>query len=219
MRISEAGLNLIAEFEGYSGELYNDPVGHCTIGIGHLVHYGVCHRGDTVEGPYRDGLSYSEAVHLLQQDVRRYEDAVNRLITVQLNQNQFDALVSFTFNLGYGALEGSTLRGVLNSGRHDLVCRELRRWNKAELNGVMVELAGLTRRRTAECTLWETPVVPSEGNDLLTREYDELKREIRRERHRTNWLLEAIIDLRGAVKFASTIIMELVKRTGGPGVQ
>ena len=214
MRISEAGLSLIAEFEGFSAIPYNDPVGHCTIGFGHLLHMGNCNSSDG--GNY----TRAEAVRLLQQDVRRYEDAVNRLITVQLNQNQFDALVSFTFNLGYGALEGSTLRRKLNAGLHGEVCEQLRRWNKAKLNGVMVELAGLTRRREAECTLWSTPVVPIERrNDLLTREYDELKREIAVERDRVNFLAKVAKGLAGAQNFINKVIKELVKRTGGPGVQ
>lgn len=217
MRISEAGIDLIAEFEGFIATPYNDPVGHCTIGIGHLLHRGNCTDSDRQQAGI---MTYTEAVVLLRQDARRYEDAVNRLITVQLNQNQFDALVSFTFNLGYGALEGSTLRARLNAGQHDQVCDQLRRWNKAELNGVMVELAGLTRRREAECTLWETQVVPIERrNDLLTREYNELKRLIDDEHDRVTFLAEVAVGFKGAIAYLTTIIKELVKRTGGPGVQ
>ncbi len=214
MRISEAGMSLIAEFEGFSATPYNDPAGHCTIGIGHLLHMGACNSAD------RGRVDYDAAVRLLRTDVRRYEDAVNRLITVQLNQNQFDALVSFTFNLGYGALEGSTLRRRLNAGRYGDVCEQLRRWNKAEVNGVMIELAGLTRRREAECTLWSTPAVPIERrNDLLTREYDELKQDIRDLKAGQQWFGGLIKGAYDAIARLSTIIVELVKRTGGPGVQ
>lgn len=208
MRVSDAGLNLIAEFEGFSAAPYSDPAGHCTIGIGHLLHYGNCTSSD------QGNLSYSDAVRLLQQDVRRYEDAVNRLITVVLNQNQFDALVSFTFNLGAGALERSTLREILNAGHYNSVCIQLRRWNKA--GDPPVVLAGLTRRREAECTLWSTPVVPIERrNDLLTREYDELKREIAAERGRINYLAKIVTGLKTSIDFLATIAVELVRRTGG----
>ncbi len=219
MRTSDTGLNLIAEFEGYVAELYNDPTGNCTVGIGHLVHHGIC-NGAVSESQFVHGISYSDAVHLLQVDVRRYEDAVNRLITVQLNQNQFDALVSFTFNVGSGALDGSTLRRVLNRGYYHHIPAELARWNKGRVNGEMVELSGLTRRRAAEAALWSTPVVPIERrHDLLTREYDELKREIRIERDRINFLAIISGGLKSTIDFAFVIIKELVKRTGGPGVQ
>ena len=219
MRTSDTGLNLIAEFEGYVGELYNDPTGNCTIGIGHLVHHGTC-NGNVSEAPFLRGITYSDAVHLLQDDVRRYEDAVNRLITVQLNQNMFDALVSFTFNVGIGALTGSTLRNVLNMGLYEQVPTELARWNKGTIDGVRVVLPGLTRRRAAEAELWSTPVVPIEGrNDLLTREYNELKREIANERARTDFLAVIAVGFKGAIDFLSAVVRELVKRTGGPGVQ
>ncbi len=215
MRTSDAGFNLIAEFEGFSPIPYNDPVGHCTIGIGHLLHGGNCTSSDM----RRSGtLTYEGAVLLLQEDVRRYEEAVNRFITVQLNQNQFDALVSFTFNLGIRALERSTLRTVLNWGRYDEVPEQLARWNKA--GNPPVVLAGLTRRRAAEAALWRTPWVPVERrHDLLSSEYDELKREIRIERDRIDFLARIANSLKGAIDFAFVIIKELVKRTGGPGVQ
>ncbi len=216
MRISDAGMALIAEFEGFSATPYNDPAGHCTIGIGHLLHRGHCTSTELSSHP----LEYTDAVAMLQNDVRRYEDAVNRLITVQLNQNQFDALVSFTFNLGYGALERSTLRTVLNAGRYNLVCEQLRLWNKAAVDGVLMELEGLTRRREAECTLWGTPVVPIERrNDLLTREYDILKEEIRIERERISFVAVITKGIGAAIKLYGKILVELVKRTGGPGEQ
>ena len=210
MRISEAGMALIAEFEGFSATPYDDPAGHCTIGIGHLLHRGNCTPDD------RADISYANAVHMLQQDVRRYEDAVNQSVTVVLNQNQFDALVSFTFNLGQAALARSTLLTVLNHGHYHLVCEQLRLWNKAEVNGVLIELAGLTRRREAECTLWVTPVVPIERrNALLTREYDELKQDIRDLKAGQRWFGGLIKGAYDAIDYLAKIVVELVRRTGG----
>ncbi len=211
MRISDAGLNLIAEFEGYVEHLYNDPVGHCTIGIGHLVHHGTC-NGAVSESQFVHGISYSNAVHLLQRDVVRYEHAVTQLITVPLNQNMFDALVSFTFNVGIRALEGSTLRNVLNMGLYEQVPTELARWNKAGVP--LVVLPGLTRRRQAEADLWNTPVVPIERrHDLLTREYDILKEEIRIERDRTNFLALIVKGHQAAIDFIAKIVVVLDRRT------
>ena len=177
MLTSKTGLGLIAEFEGFVDHLYNDPAGHCTVGYGHLLHRGRC-DGRSVEQPYRNGISERDARVLLQSDVHRFEECVNRLITVPLNQNQFDALVSFAFNVGCGALEDSTLRRLLNQGRYDTVCDQLRRWNK----GGGVVLPGLVRRREAECALFkkagQTPPPPEEDGHMASAEYDELKARI-----------------------------------------
>ena len=182
MRISNDGLRCIAGFEGFVDHLYNDPAGHCTVGYGHLLHRGRC-DGRAVEHPYLNGIVQTAATTLLREDAKRYEDCVNRLVTVLLNQDQFDALVSFTFNLGCGAFESSTLRRLLNQGRYDTVCDQLRRWNKA---GGKV-LAGLTRRREAECALFtrsgqSTPPPDhdhgKEDGHMASGEYNELKARI-----------------------------------------
>jgi hypothetical protein len=77
---------------------------------------------------------------------------VDRLVTVPLSQNQFDALVSFTFNVGEGALAKSTLLKKLNAGKYSEVPAELMKWTK----GGGRELPGLVRRRRAECALWRS---------------------------------------------------------------
>lgn len=115
VNVSDQGLRFIADCEGAvkRGDrhvLYNDPVGHCTIGYGHLVHLGNCNGSEPEE--FKRGLTEDEAIALKRQDARRFVGAINRLVTVPLTQNQFDALVSLVFNIGegQGGFEGSTLR-------------------------------------------------------------------------------------------------------------
>ena len=93
-------------------------------------------------------ITEAEAEALLVKDLKRFEDAVNRLITVDINQNEFDAIVSFAFNCGNGALEESTFRRRINSGEDKALCfrEEFPRWNSGGL-------PGLIRRRQAEIDL------------------------------------------------------------------
>ena len=96
-------------------------------------------------------ITEAEAEALLVKDLKRFEDAVKRLITVPLTQHEFDAIVSFAFNCGEGALQDSTFRRRMNAGEEKPLCfkEEFIRWNKGP-NGV---LPGLTRRREAEIDL------------------------------------------------------------------
>jgi GH24 family phage-related lysozyme (muramidase) len=97
-----------------------------------------------------------EADALLQDDLRLVERAVQRIVTVPLNDNQFAALVSFTFNVGIGNLERSTLLTLLNRGWYEQVPAQLMRWDRAA-NGEA--LGGLARRRAAEARLWNTAII------------------------------------------------------------
>ena len=108
MRLSDEGRELIRRFEGLRLSPYHDDVGYLTIGYGHLLS-----REKWADlSQRRTLLTEEEADDLLRQDVARFERAVARLIRVPLTQGQFDALVSFSFNLGAGALQASTLRRV-----------------------------------------------------------------------------------------------------------
>lgn len=102
-RVTQDGLNLIKEFEGFSPTIYICPAGWPTIGYGHVVR-----EFENVQ--FADGIDEGAGEVFLRYDVEKSERAVLRLISVALDDGQFDALVSFTFNLGSGALQRSTLR-------------------------------------------------------------------------------------------------------------
>lgn len=160
MKLSTDGLALIAEFEGFVGHGYNDAAGHCTIGYGHLLHTGGCSRSELART-----MTRQQALELLDRDVDRFERAVSRLVTRSITQGQFDALVSFAFNVGEGALAGSTLLRKLNAGDLDGAAAEFGKWTRA--GGVV--LAGLARRRAAERALFVKPAgVPANRWDGYT---------------------------------------------------
>jgi lysozyme len=137
--ITPAGLALIKRFEGFSPTVYICPAGYPTIGYGHVVKL-------QEQGKFSNGITPEQAEALLRQDVQTAEYAVLRLIAVPLTDGQFDALVSFTFNLGAGALQRSTLRRKVNRSDHAAVPAEFRKWVWA--GGRRLE--GLVRRREAE---------------------------------------------------------------------
>ena len=139
MRTSQRGLSLIKSFEGLRLQAYQDAVGVWTIGYG------------TTRG-VNSGMKISkeQAERMLLNDVQRFEPEIERLVTVPLSQNQWDALVSFTYNLGSANLGSSTLRRLLNSGDYAAAADQFPRWNKA---GGKV-LPGLVRRRAAERDLF-----------------------------------------------------------------
>lgn len=153
--LSDRGEDFIVEFEGFSSELYNDQAGHCTIGVGHLVHLGHC---DAHEGGLENGITRARAMAMLRADARATIDTVASNVSVPLTQAQFDALVSFTFNVGDGNFLTSTLLQKLNASDFDAVPAQLVRWNKVTVNGHKVASNGLTRRRGREATLFATGV-------------------------------------------------------------
>jgi lysozyme len=139
--ISDKGIDIIKRFEGFSPTVYFCPAGYPTIGYGHVV---LDHED------FSKGVSKRQAETLLKKDAQIAERAVLRLISVPLTDGQFDALVSFTYNLGGGALQRSTLRHVINRGDHHDVPRQLMRWVWAGGK----KLNGLIRRRKAEVDLY-----------------------------------------------------------------
>ncbi len=143
LTISDEGLQAIADHEGFSPMIYKDQAGYDTIGYGHKLH-----PGETKQ--YKDGITREQAWKLLRQDVRAAEQAVRRNVTVPLHQNEFDALVSFTYNVGVGNLANSTLLRQLNAGNYGAAADEFLRWNKVTINGQKVVSPGLVNRRAAE---------------------------------------------------------------------
>ena len=137
-----AGHALIKAFEGFSSSVYLCPAGYPTIGYGHVV----------LPGETFGEITTHEGEALLARDLPRYERAVCRLIELPLSDPCFDALVSFTFNLGEGALAASTLRRLVNAGRACEAAPQFDRWVFAAGR----KLPGLVRRRAAERALWES---------------------------------------------------------------
>ena len=139
METSQNGIELIKEFEGCKQVAYQDSVGVWTIGYGHT------------KTAYEGQLAIKKTCEkLLAEDVAEFEEYVNKLVKVPLTQNQFDALVAWTFNLGPTNLKESTMLRKLNYGDYESVPEEMKRWNKA---GGEV-LNGLVRRREAEAELF-----------------------------------------------------------------
>ena len=147
---SNNGIAKIKQWEGFKKKAYRDGGGVWTVGYGHT-------SDELFEVKPNSVITEEKAGELLRHDLREAEDAVNAYGKVPLNQNQFDALVSFTFNVGKGSKKQpgfttSTLLKKLNAGDYNAVPKELARWNKD--NGKVV--AGLTNRRAAEAGLWAT---------------------------------------------------------------
>ena len=140
MRISQEGVDLIKHFEGCYLDAYLCPAGVWTVGYGHTK--GV-KEGDAIE--------QEAAEAFLIEDLESFEQAVTRLVEVPLTQQQFDALVSWTFNLGAGNLAESTLLRKLNNYQYAEVPEQMMRWVRA---GGQV-LDGLVKRRAAEAALFQ----------------------------------------------------------------
>jgi lysozyme len=136
------GLALTEQFEGCELTAYQDQVGVWTIGYGHT-------GPDVVAGLT---ITQDQAQALLAKDVGSASACVNAVVTVQLSQEEFDALVDFVFNLGAGAFRGSTLLRVLNTGDFAAAAAQFDAWDRA--GGAVV--AGLLRRRQAETALFQT---------------------------------------------------------------
>lgn len=146
MKLGSKGLELIKSFEGFYSKPYLDPIGIPTIG------YGATYYPNKKKVTMKDKpLTEKEASDLLKEMMTTYENDVKRLVKIELNQNQFDALVSFTYNLGSTNLGKSTLLKKVNANPCDKTIKdEFLKWNKA---GGKV-LNGLTRRRNAEAELY-----------------------------------------------------------------
>lgn len=144
MKTNQAGIDLIKSFEGLRLNAYKDAVGVNTIGYGTT-------RINGLPVSIGESITPQQAEDYLRIDLNKFETDVSNLVRVKLTDNQFAALVSFTYNLGAGNLAKSTLLRRLNSGDYN-VGSEFLKWNKA---GGRI-LQGLVRRRAAEKKLFET---------------------------------------------------------------
>lgn len=141
MVLSDKGKEFIKNEEGLVLEVYNDQAGYATIGYGHLVKMGDNFRGK---------ITKEEADQIFENDASNTETYVNNLVKVPLKQWQFDALVSFTFNLGYNNLSMSTLLKMLNEGHYEEAGEQFLRWVYAGGK----KSTGLTNRRIRERKLF-----------------------------------------------------------------
>ena len=139
MKTSAEGLSLIKKFEGCELYAYQCSAGVWTIGYGHTK--------DVEPGMQ---ITKEDAEEMLVEELHEYESYINDFVTAPLSQNQFDALVSWVYNLGPANLKSSTMLKVLNAGEYDEVPAQMKRWNKA--GGKRLE--GLIRRREAESLLF-----------------------------------------------------------------
>ena len=159
MTISNNGMQHLIMIEGGARlSMYNDlgkSKGHCTIGVGHLVHKGICNGVIPSEKPYLKGISVTRAKQILKSDIANAESAINGAITVQLNQNQYDALVSFTFNVGGPKFRSSTMLKLINSKQFKKAANEFLKWDKMKIGGKLVPIKGLYNRRISEKHLFE----------------------------------------------------------------
>lgn len=146
MKTSQYGYDLLKEFEGLRLKAYKCPAGVWTIGYGHTSSAGV----PTVTPGMI--ISKESAEEILKRDVMQYEDGVRKLVKIGVTQGQFDALVSFAYNVGVSRLGQSTLLKKINSDKFDDVPAEFMKWAK----GGGKELPGLVRRRRAEVKLWRS---------------------------------------------------------------
>lgn len=146
MKTSQSGIELIKKFEGCRLAAYKCPAGVWTIGYGHTSGVKAGQK-----------ITQQQAETYLKNDLQVFEKGVEKVVKVSLNQNQFDALVSFSYNCGLGALRTSTLLKKLNAGDYKGASKEFPRWNKS--NGRV--LTGLTRRRSAEKALFDKTPAPT----------------------------------------------------------
>lgn len=146
MKASILAVNLLKEVEGWRDKPYRDSGGKCTIGYGHLIK----------EGEYcPDRITVDQGEKYLRDDITEAERTVNSTIKVPLTQHQFDALVSFTFNIGAGAWAVSDTLKILNNGEHHRMPARMLMWVKVTKNGVKVVEEGLINRRLKEVRVWQ----------------------------------------------------------------
>ena len=158
MKVSQKCIDQIKRDEGVRNRPYQCPALLWTVGVGHVIdpNHAKVPMANRKQLPIPTGwdrvLSNEEIDEILRKDLARFEQGVSRLITAPLTQGQFDALVSFSFNVGLGNLQNSTLRMKVNRGDYEGAAEQFLVWTKA---GGKV-LAGLVKRRTHEKEMFES---------------------------------------------------------------
>lgn len=160
-KVSSDGLEEIIAHEGEILEVYADPVGLPTLGVGHLLT-----PSERRTMPVGTKITRAESRAYLRKDLAKFERCINDAVKVPINQNQFDALVSLAFNIGEANFEKSTVLRLLNKSNYIDAAEAFLRWNKARKNGVLTVLPGLTTRRKRERALFlKKPLRPVLDSD------------------------------------------------------
>ena len=149
MKISDNGLKLLKQFEGFRSTMYFDSANLPTIGFGTLI--------DAKEELYllKAEITEEEGEELLKKDLAPVELFVSKVVRPVISPNEFDALCCFAYNVGRGALASSTLLKKVNLNPMDPSIRaEFLKWNKARVDGKLVVVNGLSKRRKAEANLY-----------------------------------------------------------------
>jgi len=157
MKTTRQGIELIKASEGLRLKPYLDAVGKLTIGYGHLIKQGERFKS----------LTRDEAEQLFARDLAAHETVVDHLVTIELNDNQFSALVDFTFNLGAERLAGSTLLQKVNAGDFGGASCEFAKWVYGTVNGKKKKLPGLITRREAERRMFIQAVDDDEAAEVI----------------------------------------------------
>lgn len=136
MSLSDNGLNLICKFEAFRSTIYKDEGGLDTIGYGHLI------RNDEV---FDSPITEEQGKELLKQDVQIAENAINYNVHVSLNQNQFDALCSFVYNIGLGNFVTSHLHTYIEEQNFEAAANEFPKWNKVkgQISAILTQRRGI----------------------------------------------------------------------------
>jgi len=145
---SKNGLEHIVKWEGLMLKKYICPAGKPTIGVGHVI----------LPGENYQIITREQALEILAKDIERFENAIKKHITISLNQNQFDAIVSFIFNTGEGGIINTGVQQAINSGNFANVPANLEAWSKFKVNGKLKINQGLLNRRKSEGQLFMTPM-------------------------------------------------------------
>lgn len=153
MQFSQHGKELLKDWEGCVLHIYRDIAGKPTIGIGHLLTLA-----EIRSGFFNQGITLERAYDLLTKDIAPCVDNINKRVKCSLTQNQFDALVIFSFNVGIGGFNTSSVLQDINTNHFDKVPDDMRKWNKITVNGKHVVDDGLVTRREKEIKLWKGEV-------------------------------------------------------------